>query len=162
MGGPRGRSVGPITRHGPFKSRGHEVTWREGRRRGTRKRPGCRARARRPRPHVSARPAPGSKLAAAPGPPAAAAAAMGEEDYYLELCERPVQFEKANPVNCVFFDEANKQVPPARALLAPARGRFRGCAHAALCSVPVLPASLLDGGPRRGGPRAGGAPCAPG
>ncbi|PNI61441.1 C18orf8 isoform 1 [Pan troglodytes] len=35
---------------------------------------------------------------------------MGEEDYYLELCERPVQFEKANPVNCVFFDEANKQV----------------------------------------------------
>ncbi|XP_004421103.1 PREDICTED: uncharacterized protein C18orf8 homolog [Ceratotherium simum simum] len=50
-------------------------------------------------------------LAAALGPPAAAAApAMGEEDYYLELCERPVQFEKANPVNCVFFDEANKQV----------------------------------------------------
>ncbi|XP_063555195.1 regulator of MON1-CCZ1 complex isoform X4 [Gorilla gorilla gorilla] len=37
---------------------------------------------------------------------------MGEEDYYLELCERPVQFEKANPVNCVFFDEANKQVLP--------------------------------------------------
>uniref|UniRef100_A0A8I5ZZV3 Regulator of MON1-CCZ1 n=1 Tax=Rattus norvegicus TaxID=10116 RepID=A0A8I5ZZV3_RAT len=35
---------------------------------------------------------------------------MGSEDYYLELCERPVQFEKANPVNCVFFDEANKQV----------------------------------------------------
>ncbi|KAM9225391.1 regulator of MON1-CCZ1 complex isoform 3-T3 [Dugong dugon] len=35
---------------------------------------------------------------------------MGEEDYYLELSERPVQFEKANPVNCVFFDEANKQV----------------------------------------------------
>ncbi|XP_058133534.1 regulator of MON1-CCZ1 complex isoform X2 [Dasypus novemcinctus] len=35
---------------------------------------------------------------------------MGEDDYYLELCERPVQFEKANPVNCVFFDEANKQV----------------------------------------------------
>uniref|UniRef100_A0A3Q4EHQ4 Regulator of MON1-CCZ1 n=1 Tax=Mus musculus TaxID=10090 RepID=A0A3Q4EHQ4_MOUSE len=34
---------------------------------------------------------------------------MGGEDYYLELCERPVQFEKANPVNCVFFDEANKQ-----------------------------------------------------
>uniref|UniRef100_A0A4X2KRJ2 Uncharacterized protein n=1 Tax=Vombatus ursinus TaxID=29139 RepID=A0A4X2KRJ2_VOMUR len=33
-----------------------------------------------------------------------------EEDYYLELCERPVHFEKANPVNCVFFDEANKQV----------------------------------------------------
>lgn len=35
---------------------------------------------------------------------------MSEEDYYLELCERPVQFEKANPVNSVFFDEANKQV----------------------------------------------------
>ncbi|XP_006835083.1 PREDICTED: uncharacterized protein C18orf8 homolog isoform X2 [Chrysochloris asiatica] len=35
---------------------------------------------------------------------------MGDEDYYLELSERPVQFEKANPVNCVFFDEANKQV----------------------------------------------------
>ncbi|XP_021120810.1 uncharacterized protein C18orf8 homolog isoform X4 [Heterocephalus glaber] len=35
---------------------------------------------------------------------------MGEEEYYLELCERPVQFEKANPINCVFFDEANKQV----------------------------------------------------
>lgn len=35
---------------------------------------------------------------------------MGEEDYYLELCERPVHFEKANHVNCVFFDEANKQV----------------------------------------------------
>uniref|UniRef100_A0A8C7BFN8 Regulator of MON1-CCZ1 n=1 Tax=Neovison vison TaxID=452646 RepID=A0A8C7BFN8_NEOVI len=34
----------------------------------------------------------------------------GEEDYYLELCDRPVHFEKANPVNCVFFDEANKQV----------------------------------------------------
>ncbi|KAG8133527.1 hypothetical protein E2320_011332 [Naja naja] len=32
------------------------------------------------------------------------------EDYYLALCARPVQFEKASPVNCVFFDEANKQV----------------------------------------------------
>lgn len=39
---------------------------------------------------------------------------MGSEDYYLELCERPVQFEKANPVNCVFFDEANKQVSGGR------------------------------------------------
>uniref|UniRef100_A0A2K5RB81 Regulator of MON1-CCZ1 n=1 Tax=Cebus imitator TaxID=2715852 RepID=A0A2K5RB81_CEBIM len=46
---------------------------------------------------------------------------MGEEDYYLELCERPVQFEKANPVNCVFFDEANKQVRQAR-VLPPPRG----------------------------------------
>ncbi|XP_028924175.1 regulator of MON1-CCZ1 complex isoform X1 [Ornithorhynchus anatinus] len=35
---------------------------------------------------------------------------MSVEDYYLELCERPVHFEKANAVNCVFFDEANKQV----------------------------------------------------
>lgn len=55
----------------------------------------------------------GSTLAAVPGLPAAGApvaAVMSEEDYYLELCERPVQFEKANPVNCVFFDEANKQV----------------------------------------------------
>lgn len=69
---------------------------------------------------------PRSTLAAAPGLPAAAAApAMGEEDYYLELCDRPVHFEKANPVNCVFFDEANKQVragpcpPPRRGLDAP-------------------------------------------
>ncbi|XP_066482521.1 regulator of MON1-CCZ1 complex isoform X1 [Tiliqua scincoides] len=31
-------------------------------------------------------------------------------DHYLALCARPVQFEKASPVNCVFFDEANKQV----------------------------------------------------
>ncbi|NXW82042.1 RMC1 protein, partial [Alopecoenas beccarii] len=29
---------------------------------------------------------------------------------YLALCSRPVHFEKANAVNCVFFDEANKQV----------------------------------------------------
>ncbi|RLW13349.1 hypothetical protein DV515_00000202 [Chloebia gouldiae] len=29
---------------------------------------------------------------------------------YLALCARPVHFEKANAVNCVFFDEANKQV----------------------------------------------------
>lgn len=32
------------------------------------------------------------------------------EDYYLELCENPVQFEHASSVNNVFFDEANKQV----------------------------------------------------
>lgn len=59
---------------------------------------------------------------------------MGSEDYYLELCERPVQFEKANPVNCVFFDEANKQVsgghgggraPRRRSVSAPAP-RVRG------------------------------------
>ncbi|XP_044279951.1 regulator of MON1-CCZ1 complex isoform X4 [Varanus komodoensis] len=38
------------------------------------------------------------------------AMAASQEDYYLALCARPVQFEKASPVNCVFFDEANKQV----------------------------------------------------
>lgn len=31
-------------------------------------------------------------------------------DYYLELCPRPVHFEKASAINSVFFDEANKQV----------------------------------------------------
>lgn len=53
---------------------------------------------------------------------------MGEEDYYLELCERPVHFEKANPVNCVFFDEANKQVragPSPSPLCGPARPASR-------------------------------------
>ncbi|XP_053105402.1 regulator of MON1-CCZ1 complex isoform X2 [Hemicordylus capensis] len=45
------------------------------------------------------------------GPPLAAmATAASALDYYLALCARPVQFEKASPVNCVFFDEANKQV----------------------------------------------------
>uniref|UniRef100_A0A8D0DQK5 Regulator of MON1-CCZ1 n=1 Tax=Salvator merianae TaxID=96440 RepID=A0A8D0DQK5_SALMN len=42
--------------------------------------------------------------------PAAAMATAANQDYYLALCSRPVQFEKASPVNCVFFDEANKQV----------------------------------------------------
>lgn len=61
---------------------------------------------------------------------------MGEEDYYLELCERPVHFEKANPVNCVFFDEANKQVGPARTLLF----RAAGCAQPAALGAPgVVP-----------------------
>uniref|UniRef100_A0A7N9ANP2 Regulator of MON1-CCZ1 n=1 Tax=Mastacembelus armatus TaxID=205130 RepID=A0A7N9ANP2_9TELE len=32
------------------------------------------------------------------------------EQHYLELCEKPVQFEHASNVNNVFFDEANKQV----------------------------------------------------
>ncbi|XP_062847127.1 regulator of MON1-CCZ1 complex [Trichomycterus rosablanca] len=32
------------------------------------------------------------------------------EEYYLQLCENPVQFENASSVNNVFFDEANKQV----------------------------------------------------
>ncbi|XP_019342698.1 regulator of MON1-CCZ1 complex isoform X2 [Alligator mississippiensis] len=35
---------------------------------------------------------------------------MSREGRYLALCARPVHFEKANAVNCVFFDEANKQV----------------------------------------------------
>lgn len=84
--------------------------------RGTRKRP-------RDHPITAAagRPTPVPPLAATPAPPGPPAPpAMGEEDYYLELCERPVHFEKANPVNCVFFDEANKQVGAARTLL-PAR-----------------------------------------
>ncbi|MBN3292447.1 RMC1 protein, partial [Polypterus senegalus] len=33
-----------------------------------------------------------------------------EDEYYLELCDNPVQFENASSVNNVFFDEANKQV----------------------------------------------------
>lgn len=61
------------------------------------------------------------------------APAMGSEDYYLELCERPVQFEKANPVNCVFFDEANKQVSEGPA---PRRLGVRTLAESARCSVP--------------------------
>nr|XP_034981328.1 regulator of MON1-CCZ1 complex isoform X2 [Zootoca vivipara] len=40
----------------------------------------------------------------------ATAASQDSQDYYLALCARPVHFEKASPVNCVFFDEANKQV----------------------------------------------------
>ncbi|XP_077348703.1 regulator of MON1-CCZ1 complex isoform X2 [Lithobates pipiens] len=35
---------------------------------------------------------------------------MEQEEYYLELSDRPVLFENATSVNCVFFDEANKQV----------------------------------------------------
>ncbi|NWX92233.1 RMC1 protein, partial [Nothoprocta pentlandii] len=35
---------------------------------------------------------------------------QGDGGCYLALCARPVHFEKANAVNCVFFDEANKQV----------------------------------------------------
>lgn len=53
----------------------------------------------------------------AAAPAAGGAAAAGESEgraegggCYLALCARPVHFEKANPVNCVFFDEANKQV----------------------------------------------------
>lgn len=75
---------------------------------------------------------------------------MGEEDYYLELCERPVHFEKANPVNCVFFDEANKQVRAARALLARRPRRRRG--------VPRAPTWGAGGG----GARPGASPPAAG
>lgn len=90
-------------------------------------------RVRRPCTGVSC--SPGFTLAVAPGAPGATAApAMGEEDYYLELCERPVHFEKANPVNCVFFDEANKQVRPSRTLLS----RAAECAQPAVLSAPGL------------------------
>ncbi|KAL2308451.1 hypothetical protein Nmel_001492 [Mimus melanotis] len=68
---------------------------------------------------------PGPPEDEAPGAGAAAAGGGGGEEEggegrarggaegggcYLALCARPVHFEKANPVNCVFFDEANKQV----------------------------------------------------
>nr|XP_054483674.1 regulator of MON1-CCZ1 complex isoform X2 [Agelaius phoeniceus] len=69
---------------------------------------------------------PGPAEDEAPGAAAAAGGAAGREGgeegegrarggaeaggCYLALCARPVHFEKANPVNCVFFDEANKQV----------------------------------------------------
>lgn len=54
----------------------------------------------------------------------------GEGGCYLALCARPVHFEKANPVNCVFFDEANKQVGAAAAAAAegPPRGGRREAA----------------------------------
>ena len=124
-----------------FKRGGPRVTCRRAWGCGTRKRPPSpRDRSRRrhrgsdyslvqlPAPRAGRRSL-GSTLAATPGPPAAASAApaMGEEDYYLELCERPVHFEKATPVNCVFFDEANKQVgaspnpPPPGVRARPAR-----------------------------------------
>lgn len=45
-----------------------------------------------------------------------------ESGCYLALCSRPVHFEKANAVNCVFFDEANKQVGAAAAAGAPRGG----------------------------------------
>lgn len=78
-----------------------------------------------------------SELTAAPGP----CAAMGEEDYYLELCERPVQFEKANPVNCVFFDEANKQVgPPALPASGPGWSRDLRAAWGGAAPPPSLAA----------------------
>lgn len=67
---------------------------------------------------------------------------MGGEDYYLELCERPVQFEKANPVNCVFFDEANKQVSERCPQRGPAPGRspspYPRCAQGFSAQCPVF------------------------
>lgn len=94
---------------GTPQAKGH-VGWTWGR--GTRKPPLGRRHRSRPDPCACAGcPSPCPALAATPAPHASPAPpAMGEEDYYLELCERPVHFEKANPVNCVFFDEANKQV----------------------------------------------------
>ncbi|XP_015473007.1 regulator of MON1-CCZ1 complex isoform X2 [Parus major] len=66
-------------------------------------------------------PLPAEDEAPAAAGAAAGAAAAGESEgrakggaegggCYLALCARPVHFEKANAVNCVFFDEANKQV----------------------------------------------------
>lgn len=82
--------------------------------------------------------------------PAVRVPAMGGEDYYLELCERPVQFEKANPVNCVFFDEANKQVSGGRGE-GPAPRRLSVAAPS-----PRVP-GVLYGGQRRVCERMGGA-----
>jgi len=65
---------------------------------------------------------PGEEEAAAAGGGGAGAGA-GEGGCYLALCVRPVHFEKANPVNCVFFDEANKQVGAAAAAAAAGGGR---------------------------------------
>ncbi|XP_030361645.1 regulator of MON1-CCZ1 complex isoform X3 [Strigops habroptila] len=55
-------------------------------------------------------PPPGEEEAAVGGEGADGRARAGDGGCYLALCARPVHFEKANPVNCVFFDEANKQV----------------------------------------------------
>ncbi|XP_061304632.1 regulator of MON1-CCZ1 complex isoform X4 [Pezoporus flaviventris] len=55
-------------------------------------------------------PPPGEEEAAGGGEGADGRARAAEGGCYLALCARPVHFEKANPVNCVFFDEANKQV----------------------------------------------------
>lgn len=46
---------------------------------------------------------------------------MGEEDYYLELCERPVRFEEGKPGQLRLLRQANKQVQASRALLPLAR-----------------------------------------
>lgn len=130
--------------------------------------PAAAARPDSSRPRAGCR-SPCSTLAATLGPPgpAAAARAMEEEDYYLELCERPVHFEKANPVNCVFFDEANKQVrasphpPPPRGRARPARRLRRpkvapraqtGCRGPGL-GPPLRPGAQRAGAFLLGGPR---------
>ncbi|NXS44283.1 RMC1 protein, partial [Balaeniceps rex] len=53
---------------------------------------------------------PGEEEAPGGGEGGEGRARAGEGGCYLALCARPVHFEKANPINCVFFDEANKQV----------------------------------------------------
>ncbi|KAM6374975.1 regulator of MON1-CCZ1 complex isoform 3-T3 [Alca torda] len=55
-------------------------------------------------------PPPGEEEAPGGGEGEEGRAGAGDGGCYLALCARPVHFEKANPVNCVFFDEANKQV----------------------------------------------------
>lgn len=88
--------------------------------------------------------APGAPGAAAPA--AAAAGGGGESSEgraegggcYLALCARPVHFEKANPVNCVFFDEANKQVGAAGPCGAGAARPGLGLSSAHCCSSPWL------------------------
>ncbi|XP_068251999.1 regulator of MON1-CCZ1 complex isoform X2 [Nyctibius grandis] len=59
---------------------------------------------------MSREPPPGEDEAPGGGGGGDGRARAGEGGCYLALCARPVHFEKANPVNCVFFDEANKQV----------------------------------------------------
>lgn len=58
---------------------------------------------------MSREPPPGEEEDGAPGGEDGGGESRGG-GCYLALCGRPVHFEKANPVNCVFFDEANKQV----------------------------------------------------
>ncbi|KAM9643315.1 regulator of MON1-CCZ1 complex isoform 2-T2 [Morphnus guianensis] len=59
---------------------------------------------------MSREPPPGEEEAPGGGGGGGGGGRAGEGGCYLALCARPVHFEKANPVNCVFFDEANKQV----------------------------------------------------
>lgn len=77
---------------------------------------------------------------------------------YLALCARPVHFEKANPVNCVFFDEANKQVG-ARGL--PRAGlRVRACGFSPARCFASLPA-LCSYRPSAAGHEPGSFPSGP-